>query len=235
MFLRTVSQYSHQLKSNQITYTTKINLNKIFIFCTHILNMRRSIAVRSMFLNCLRENASNMRLEHEDLGRRIAISLANSRKTLANIENMNLELQKMKETIHDALNTIRRDATYENKSCRMLLNILFIVVAEFDLEAKLDPKIVTRMFIDCDSKTNKPVQPAIEGNNSRSKPVDDSNAEQHVKTVSTQSNFSMTELVAVPKLKNATEDFQTIISSSNLNDKEVTESANVSISHIDFE
>ncbi|XP_017122919.1 uncharacterized protein LOC108143180 [Drosophila elegans] len=215
MFLRTVSQYSHQLKTNQITYTTKINLNKIYKFCTHILNMRRSIAVRSMFLNCLRENASNMRLEHEDLGRRIAISLANSRKTLANIENMNLELQKMKITIHDALNTI--------------------LVAEFDLEDQLDPKIVTRMFIDCDSKTNKPVQPAIEGNNSCSKPVDDSNAEQHVKTVSTQCNASMTEFVAVPKLKNATDDFQTIIPNSNLNDKEVTESANVSISHIDFE
>ncbi|KAH8363994.1 hypothetical protein KR084_001182, partial [Drosophila pseudotakahashii] len=114
------------------------------------MNMGRSVAVRSIFLGCLRENATNMRLEHEDLGRRIAISLANSRKTLVNIEKMNFELQKMKETINNALKNIRRDANFENRSCRLLMNILFIVVEEFGLDAKLNPKNVSQMFLELD-------------------------------------------------------------------------------------
>ncbi|XP_016965953.1 uncharacterized protein LOC108035072 [Drosophila biarmipes] len=130
------------------------------------MNMGRNVAVRSIFLNCLRENATNMRREHEDLGRRIAISLANSRRTLANIENMNHELQKMKETIHNALNNIRRDANFENKSCRLLMSILFIVVDEFGVEAKLNPKIVSQMFLESDSETDsetdEPVMQALD-------------------------------------------------------------------------
>jgi len=124
--------------------------------------MGRSVAVRSIFLGCLRENATNMRREHEDLGRRIAISLANSRRTLANIENMNQELQKMKETIHNALNNIRRDADYENKSCQLLLSILCIVVDEFGVDAKLNPKIVSQMFIEAHPGTDEPVLQALD-------------------------------------------------------------------------
>ncbi|XP_016990425.2 uncharacterized protein LOC108052535 [Drosophila rhopaloa] len=184
------------------------------------MNMRGSVAVRSMFLDCLRENAANMRLEHEDLGRRIAISLANSRKTLANIESMNLELQKMKETIHNALNNIQKDATYENKSCRMLLRILVIVVNEFDLEAELDPKIVTRMFID------KSFQPALE---ETLKPVDDSNVDHNGRTVCSQNNIDMAEFHDGPKPRDASED------NSNLVDMEIIESVNESMSHINFQ
>ncbi|XP_016994455.2 uncharacterized protein [Drosophila takahashii] len=133
------------------------------------MNMGRSVAVRSIFLGCLRENATNMRQEHEDLGRRIAISLANSRKTLANIESMNIELQKMKETIHNAINNIRRDANYENKSCRLLVNILFIVVEEFGLDANLNPENVSRMFLEVDPTTDKPGLPALENTKQDSK------------------------------------------------------------------
>nr|XP_016934352.1 uncharacterized protein LOC108013166 [Drosophila suzukii] len=174
------------------------------------MNMGRSVAVRSIFLGCLRENATNMRREHEDLGRRIAISLANSRRTLANIENMNQELQKMKETIHNALNNIRRDADYENKSCQLLLSILCIVVDEFGVEAKLNPKIVSQMFIEADPATDEPVLQALD----------------IVKDVpemapnSSLDSIDITEPLAGPKPLDAVENSQPNIPGSNLIDME---------------
>jgi len=165
--------------------------------------MGRSVAVRSIFLGCLRENATNMRREHEDLGRRIAISLANSRRTLANIENMNQELQKMKETIHNALNNIRRDADYENKSCQLLLSILCIVVDEFGVEAKLNPKIVSQMFIEAHPGTDEPVLQALDivkDVPNLLNPEKASNSSQNI--------IDITEPSAGPKLLDAAENSQ---------------------------
>ncbi|XP_037720443.1 uncharacterized protein LOC119553862 [Drosophila subpulchrella] len=179
------------------------------------MNMGRSVAVRSIFLGCLRENATNMRREHEDLGRRIAVSLANSRRTLANIENMNHELQKMKETIHNALNNIRRDADYENKSCQLLLSILCIVVDEFGLEAKLNPKIVSQMFIETVSGTDEPVLQALDIVKDVPSLL---NTEKALN--SSQDSTDITEPLAGPKPLDAAENTQPNIPGSNSIDME---------------
>ncbi|XP_039489308.1 uncharacterized protein LOC120450382 [Drosophila santomea] len=117
------------------------------------MNMRR-IAKRSIWLECLRENATNMRLEHEDLGRRIAVSLASSQKALLDIENLNQDLLKMKDTIQNAITDIM---CYEKKSCELLLEILIRIVESNDLDAQLNPKMVSNMFLELDSSSDKPV------------------------------------------------------------------------------
>ncbi|EDX10458.1 GD14499 [Drosophila simulans] len=93
------------------------------------MNMR-GMTTRSIWLECLRENAINMRLEHEDLGRRIAVSLASSQKALLDIDNLNQELTKMKDTIHNAISNV---LGYENKCCELLLDILIKIVENNDL------------------------------------------------------------------------------------------------------
>jgi len=75
------------------------------------------MAKRSIWLQCLRENATNMRLEHEDLGRRIAVSLASSQKALVDIENLNQELLKMKDTIHNAISNVNCQSFFLFKKC----------------------------------------------------------------------------------------------------------------------
>ncbi|XP_043649647.1 uncharacterized protein LOC122617737 [Drosophila teissieri] len=117
------------------------------------MNMRR-IAKRYIWIECLRENATNMRLEHEDLGRRIAVSLASSQKALLDIENLNQDLLKMKDTIQNAITDIM---CYEKKSCELLLEILFRMIESNDLDAQLNPEMVSNMFLELDSSSEKPV------------------------------------------------------------------------------
>ncbi|EDW94517.1 uncharacterized protein LOC6534121 [Drosophila yakuba] len=146
------------------------------------MNMRR-IAKRSIWLECLRENATNMRLEHEDLGRRIAVSLASSQKALLDIENLNQDLLKMKDTIQNAITDIM---CYEKKSCELLLEILIRIVESNDLDAQLNPKMVSNMFLELDSSSDKPVDPSSD------KPVD-LNDQQHPEDVPASSDKNSTE------------------------------------------
>ncbi|XP_017068228.1 uncharacterized protein LOC108105944 [Drosophila eugracilis] len=142
------------------------------------MNENRTLATRSILLECLRENATNMRVEHEDLGRRIAISLAASRKTLELIENMNVELEQMKHTIQNAINNVRRHEYCEDP-CQRLLEILFLVVEKFDSDGKLNSKIVSQMYIE---SNDEPLAiKAIENNeqDSLTTPIDDSNADDN--------------------------------------------------------
>ncbi|XP_022211322.2 uncharacterized protein LOC111066779 [Drosophila obscura] len=61
---------------------------------------------RCMLLECLRENAANMRIEHQALCDRISIALQTSRESLRRIEAMNHQLQEIKVTVHNALASI---------------------------------------------------------------------------------------------------------------------------------
>ncbi|KAH8378699.1 hypothetical protein KR009_000788, partial [Drosophila setifemur] len=105
---------------------------------------------RTIYLECLRENASNMRREHEDLSDRISCALEKSRASIVSIENMNIELRKMKETVHNALNNISRngsDETYEiNKACRELMTTLVDTVADHDLDTPFDSETYSNIF-----------------------------------------------------------------------------------------
>lgn len=103
------------------------------------------IDYRAMVLECLRENATNMRVEHEDLGRRISIALEKSRESLACIENMNMELRKMKETVLSSLGNLNSlpDSELEIKSTvRRLLNRLSATVADYSLDYEFSPEII---------------------------------------------------------------------------------------------
>lgn len=105
------------------------------------------IDYRAMVLECLRENATNMRIEHEDLGRRISIALEKSRESLACIENMNMELRKMKETVLTSLGNLNEpepDSEFEIKSTvSRLLNRLSATVADYSLDYEFSPEIIT--------------------------------------------------------------------------------------------
>ncbi|KMY99611.1 uncharacterized protein LOC27206296 [Drosophila simulans] len=116
------------------------------------MNMR-GMTTRSIWLECLRENAINMRLEHEDLGRRIAVSLASSQKALLDIDNLNQELTKMKDTIHNAISNV---LGYENKCCELLLDILIKIVENNDLNAELNPNMISKTFLELDPICDKP-------------------------------------------------------------------------------
>jgi len=128
---------------------------------------------------------------------------------------MNQELQKMKETIHNALNNIRRDADYENKSCQLLLSILCIVVDEFGVEAKLNPKIVSQMFIEADPVADEPVLQALDI-------VKDvpSLLNPDMATNSSLDSIDITEPLVGPKPLDAAENSQQNIPGSNLIDIE---------------
>ncbi|EDV51772.1 uncharacterized protein LOC6545739 [Drosophila erecta] len=115
---------------------------------------RRTIAERSIWMECLRENATNMRLEHEDLARRISASLASSQKALLDIEVLNNELLKLKYTINSAIVDIM---CYENKSCEFLLEILIKIVDTNDLDAQLNPNMISTTFLDLDASSDEPL------------------------------------------------------------------------------
>ncbi|XP_034658374.1 uncharacterized protein LOC117895086 [Drosophila subobscura] len=77
---------------------------KILYTQVHMMSMNTSY--RCMILECLRENAANMRIEHQALCDRIRIALQTSRESLRRIENMNHQLQEIKVTVHNALASI---------------------------------------------------------------------------------------------------------------------------------
>jgi len=128
---------------------------------------------------------------------------------------MNQELQKMKETIHNALNNIRRDADYENKSCQLLLSILCIVVDEFGVDAKLNPKIVSQMFIEAHPGTDEPVLQALDIVKDVPNLLNPEMAPN-----SSQDSIDITEPLAGPKPLDAAENSQQNIPGSNLIDLE---------------
>jgi len=142
------------------------------------------MAKRSIWLQCLRENATNMRLEHEDLGRRIAVSLASSQKALVDIENLNQELLKMKDTIHNAISNVMG---YEKKCCELLLEILIKIVENNDLDAELNPKMISKAFLDLDPSSDE-----TEVLNDRSLAASDFN-QQYPKDVPDSIDINITE------------------------------------------
>ncbi|KAH8234820.1 hypothetical protein KR032_003748 [Drosophila birchii] len=96
------------------------------------MKMNSSPAYRSVVLDCLRENARNMREDHRDLARRISIALEHSRANLLNIEKINLELQKMKVTVNDTMKNIHgtTNTEYAKDECKNLLSNLINAAVE---------------------------------------------------------------------------------------------------------
>ncbi|KAH8293872.1 hypothetical protein KR054_005875 [Drosophila jambulina] len=97
------------------------------------MKMNSNPAYRSVVLDCLRENACNMRQEHQDLASRISIALEHSRTNLLNVEKLNLELQKMKVTVSDAMLNIcgAKANVYTKVVCENLLSHLINAAVEF--------------------------------------------------------------------------------------------------------
>ncbi|KAH8264779.1 hypothetical protein KR038_000762, partial [Drosophila bunnanda] len=92
--------------------------------------MNSNPAYRSVVLDCLRDNASNMRKEHQDLARRIDIALEHSRANLLQVEKLNLELQKMNITVSDTMLNISKGTAYTKVVCENLLNNLINAAVE---------------------------------------------------------------------------------------------------------
>ncbi|XP_017040309.1 uncharacterized protein LOC108087457 [Drosophila ficusphila] len=161
------------------------------------MNMGMSVSVRTMFLNCLRENAANMRREHVDLGNRIAIALEKSRASLVSIEMMNLELRRMKESVHNVITNMRGN------------------IADSDLDVELDFKTVSQKYSEGDLQIDEVVPPALQ-------PVDESNNEVIVESVSSQKSVEVAEPIKVTPL-DALE-----------NNQKLSETVFNTISHIDL-
>ncbi|XP_030386165.1 uncharacterized protein LOC115632988 [Scaptodrosophila lebanonensis] len=62
--------------------------------------------LRIMMLGCMRENATNMRLEHQNLRDRIQNALERARASLVTIESLTEKLKEMKQTVQTALDRL---------------------------------------------------------------------------------------------------------------------------------
>ncbi|XP_017019506.1 uncharacterized protein [Drosophila kikkawai] len=106
------------------------------------MKMNSSPAYRSVVLECLRENASNMREEHQNLATRINIALAHSRANLLSVEKINQELKKMKVTVNEAILDIRgtKGTEYMKVVCGNILSNLINATVEFNMMRGSVPK-----------------------------------------------------------------------------------------------
>ncbi|KAH8404538.1 hypothetical protein KR222_011847 [Zaprionus bogoriensis] len=58
---------------------------------------------RLIVLECLRENATNMRIEHQEIRERIATAIVQARHNLLHIRRLNDELNEMKALVENSL------------------------------------------------------------------------------------------------------------------------------------